>query len=370
MLAPWAVEAARLDLVRLGHAGLDSRNLRKQTLVRLRRLIPFDAAFFAMCDPATLLFTDGLRQDMPPESTPRFVEDEFLRDDFNKWIDLARSPLNAGALELASGGDLSESYRYREILEPLGFGDELRGVMAAGGACWGLLCLHREAGARSFAPADVAALNALTQAIAAGLRVSLLSEAAAAEQADVGVVLLNPDLSLAGVSAGAEPWLAELAGEARPGAELPSAVLAVAGRLLGLEADASGPPARARMRAPSGRWLTFSASRLMQGGCPGPIAVTVAATPALELAEVIMRAYALTERERELASHVLRGRSTKQLAAELGISELTVQQHIKSIYAKTGCSSRGELAAQLLGSQYIPRARRGTPLAPSGWFSE
>ena len=73
----------------MGAAGFDSKTLRTDFLHRLNRVIAFDAAWFALCDPATLLFTDAVRQAMSQESTHRFVEDDILRADSNQWVGLS-----------------------------------------------------------------------------------------------------------------------------------------------------------------------------------------------------------------------------------------------------------------------------------------
>ena len=51
---------AEQEIVRLCHAGLDSRTLRVEALRRLRTVVPVDALFCATVDPATLLFTGSL----------------------------------------------------------------------------------------------------------------------------------------------------------------------------------------------------------------------------------------------------------------------------------------------------------------------
>ena len=56
---------------------------------------------------------------------------------------------------------------------------------------------------------------------------------------------------------------------------------------------------------------------------------------------------ALTAREREIAELVAEGRSNKQVAAALFLSEKTVEHHLSRIYAKVGVRSRAELAARM-----------------------
>jgi DNA-binding NarL/FixJ family response regulator len=53
----------------------------------------------------------------------------------------------------------------------------------------------------------------------------------------------------------------------------------------------------------------------------------------------------LTEREREIAALVADGRSNKQVAAALFLSEKTIEHHLSRVYAKLGVRSRTELAA-------------------------
>lgn len=60
----------------------------------------------------------------------------------------------------------------------------------------------------------------------------------------------------------------------------------------------------------------------------------------------------LTAREREVARLAAAGRSARQVADLLTISERTVESHIASVYRKLGVASRAELArhAELLES--------------------
>jgi DNA-binding CsgD family transcriptional regulator len=55
-----------------------------------------------------------------------------------------------------------------------------------------------------------------------------------------------------------------------------------------------------------------------------------------EVAPLLLQAYGLTHREAEVAQLVLRGSNMAAIAASLGISDLTVQQHLKSVFDKTG----------------------------------
>lgn len=63
--------------------------------------------------------------------------------------------------------------------------------------------------------------------------------------------------------------------------------------------------------------------------------------------EVIAARYDLTEREKEVLDHINRGRSNKQIAAELSISENTVKRHVNSIFRKTETQGRYEIVFKI-----------------------
>ncbi len=58
---------------------------------------------------------------------------------------------------------------------------------------------------------------------------------------------------------------------------------------------------------------------------------------------------ALTPREQDILSAIIGGRSNKLIAAELGISERTVESHRASIMAKAGARNAAELVAMAIG---------------------
>src|SRR3954452_9327199 len=134
-------------IAQLCRSGLAPAALRDRVLSRLRAAVPFDAAFWSTVDPVTLLFTAPHQDEIPPETVPYFLDNEFLGDDVNAFVALARDAAGVRTLAQATGGDLEASARYRDVFRPMGLGDELRAVLRVGGVCWGCLCLHREAGA-------------------------------------------------------------------------------------------------------------------------------------------------------------------------------------------------------------------------------
>lgn len=56
----------------------------------------------------------------------------------------------------------------------------------------------------------------------------------------------------------------------------------------------------------------------------------------------------LTRREQQIAEHVARGLSNRQIAVECGISPETVKRHLASIYSKLAVPGRVVLAIHVL----------------------
>jgi DNA-binding CsgD family transcriptional regulator len=355
-----AAERIRREIVRLCHEGHDSRTLRSEALRRLRAAVPFEASFFATADPATLLYTGAVREGISPQATPRFVENELLQDDVNKFARLARGRQAVSTLGAATEGELERSPRYREILAPLGFGDELRVAVRTGGACWGYICLQRERTSPAFAASEARYLAALAPHLATGLRMALLlgGVPAESESDEPGVLVLADDGSVVATTSVAERWLAEVASEDWPAGDgLPRAVRSVAARARALEGMGQVDPSlmpRARLRTRAGRWLVVHASRLSGAVRDGRTAVVLEPARPAELAPLILQAYGLTGREAEVVKQSLRGLSTDEIAVELIVSPMTVQQHLKAVFDKVGVRSRRELTARIFSEHYRP----------------
>jgi DNA-binding CsgD family transcriptional regulator len=358
--------AALIDVCR---AGLPPDRLREDVLARLRRAVPFDAAFWATLDPATLLFTRGHQEEIPPDTLPYFVHNEYVEDDVNRWTTLARDRAGVRTLLQVTDGEMDRSARFRDVFEPLGLGDELRAVFRIAGVCWGCMCLHRELGT-PFSTDEREYVRRLAPHLAEAIRTSLLVTSFELPQiADApGLVVLGADGALVSRTVAGERWLEELGWPPSEGADAPAEL-----RALAAVVDEPGHPAheppRVRMRTLAGRWAVLHASKLASGDAPG-VAVIIEEATSAELAPILMMAYGLTQQERTITSLVCRGLPTREIADGLHITPNTVQDHLKSIFDKTGVRSRRELALSLLQQQYVPRTMAGTPIGPSGFFVE
>lgn len=374
MYANWTTERAEQEIIRLCHSGLDSRSLRLAVFGHLKRVMPYEAFWCATTDPATHLFTSAVTGGFEPDETPAYLNNELLQDDFNKFGDLAKSRRPVNTLQIATRGNLSSSRRYREILEPKGFGNEMRAVFRSGGVAWGAMCLHRLRLFEDFTAEHIAFFTAIAPHLATGMRTALLLDTMAEGPAadGPGLLLLAEDLSVISTTPGAEALLAEIDEQSSVSQanSLPVAVIAVVTRLLALERGserAAHQIPHVRLRSRAGRWLALHASRLAGAESEGRIAVMVELATPNDITPFVLQAYALTTREQEIALLVLKGRSTDEIATESCISSFTVQQHLKAIFDKVGVRSRRELVAQIFAQSYWPAFAKDHGISPDRW---
>ncbi len=367
-----SAEGIKQSVIRLCHSGLDSRTLRVELLKHLRSTISFDYAYFSTTDPATQFATSAiLVQDPPAWMMAVFLENEFLRDDFNKFSDMLKAHQTVGVLSASTGHELERSPRFREMLVPLAMGDELRAVFVSDSSCWGTLCVHRQPSRTGYTAAEADFLAQLAPHIADGLRKALLLGHIPTDTAPdaPGVLILSDDLSVIAMTAAAEYWLSELTEKSRDKAVLPLAVRSVVAALKAVERGiVTHPTPRIRLHTRSGHWLVLYASRLKDARDHGQITVIFETAQPSEIAPLIIQAYQLTKREGEVTQCILRGWSTSEIAAKLHISANTVQDHLKAIFEKVGVSSRGELAARIFTQQIQPLFQADTPLDAMGQF--
>jgi DNA-binding CsgD family transcriptional regulator len=333
----------RRELAALAESGIEWPELASKASVALRRHLAFDKACWHSLDPETLVLTGAVKEGIDRDD-PRVPRYEAAVDDVNKFAFLASCSPPVGILSRATHGHLGGSPRFRDILQPLGIGWELRAVFCIDGSAWGACSLYRMPQAQDFSDREVELMAGISRILGDAFRRSLLLYGLAMPStADgPGLILLGAADETLAITPAAERWLAHLT-DLGPTNDrrLPAPVYAVAAR-----ARTSGP-AKARAFTRAGGGLLLHANHIRTDDRDLTAVILEPAKPT-ELALLILEAHGLTERERNICQLVLEGRSTAQIADELHLSPFTVQDYLKSIFDKTGFRSRRDLVGRLL----------------------
>jgi len=349
-----AFTRAREHVLRLCQGGADVWTLRLEVLAVLRRAIGFDAYVWLVTDPETSVGAAPLA-DVPclPE-LPRLIRLKYLTT-VNRWTSMI-TPV--ASLRQATGGDLARSLVWRDLLRGYQIGDIATSVYRDRFGCWAFLDLWRSEGAPPFAAAELEFLHSiaspLTTALRHGQAVAFAAGRAGA-QASAGpvVLLLSPALDVRAQTPQTQRYLRLLIPPDTPDqAPVPAGAYNVGAQLLAREAGVDANPPLARVHLGGGHWLTLRAAR-MDSAQPVPerdIAVSIETTAPGGRVSLFARACGLSAREAELLDHVITGVGTRDIARLMFLSEHTVQDHLKSIFAKTATRTRRALIARVFGS--------------------
>ncbi len=228
-------------------------------------------------------------------------------------------------------------------------GSELRAVLREGGVAWGVLSLYRQEDDPCFDAEDVRRVLALS----GPLVITLRSYVRAAPPRPVhappppGVILVGADHTVRGVSPEADEWFRRL-GPREPAID-PEVIAASLTREVQLAVRRPGRGGTARCCLPAafaGHWVGVHAQRLDPEGV-GDIAVTVGAATGEQFLTTLSAWHGITPRERVVLRQLSTGLAPKQIARLLDLSVHTVNDHLKSVFGKTGAHSRHELIAAL-----------------------
>ncbi|WP_260859941.1 helix-turn-helix domain-containing protein [Streptomyces cupreus] len=351
----------------------DAFELFSRASARLRRLVPFDSAVWTAADPETGLITAPMLVENlgSGEGCAAYWESELLEENVVPFRELARAPVPVAGLRAATGDLPARSSRFRRVMHGQGVHDELRAVLRIGDRPWGLVSLFRTTDA--FSPNDIALLADLSRPLAERLRRFARppqSEPRTGQPAP-GLILFDESGGAMSINDEARRHLALLPeGPSFPtplGLRLPIWVIGTALQARAVADGRDHGDARVRIQTTEGRWLTCHASHLTRpGGLPGPVALVIEPAAPADLAVLVAEAYGLTSRELQITQLVARGKTTAEIATTLSISPHTVRDHLKTIFVKTGVSSRGELIARLFTEHYWPALPEPTPIQRPG----
>jgi DNA-binding CsgD family transcriptional regulator len=314
----------------------DATALRFRIIELLRPVVGFDRWCWPLCDPASGLGTTAVGEhDYWPALQRLLLLDQ--RPD---------EPRSLPALKGPQRGSRHGGLRFRDVLGPVGIGDELRIPLTDRHGLWGCLDLMRSSDDRPFDDEDVVFLELVAPLLATATRRSTAAATAGDEvvpPSPAGVIVLDADLDVRASTAGARAWLAQLAPARFKHAHL--AALAVVYNVTARALSQSNLAPRARVRAATGAWAIVEADLL--DPLDRTVAVTIRPASPGEILDLRMLAHDLTSRERDVVTCVLDGRDTRAVSEQLFLSPHTVNDHLKSIFAKTGVRSRKELVAAL-----------------------
>jgi DNA-binding CsgD family transcriptional regulator len=366
-----AAERVLRDVDVVARAGLPTDEFLEEALGSLQRAVPHAGACVANLDPSTHLNTGARKFGAIRGSDDRdgeWAQLEFLSGDPTAMAAMAREGVEVVGMQAWSTRRGGHSPRMTEFFAPYyGYVDEARVVLRDGAEVWGGMSLVRTADQGSFDDADLELLRRLATPMALGLRTGLLARLADGGAATVGpaVLVVGADDTIQSVSDNAEARLAELLSASV--SEPMGTIASLVGAARRYAAGVSDRPPRCRVRGRSGGWLVLHATTLTtRAGASGDVVITIDEARPPEILPLVVAAFDLTPRERDVALLVISGLETREIAGRLHVSPYTVQDHLKSIFDKASVRSRRELMARIWFDQYVPRS--GSDLAPSGWF--
>jgi DNA-binding CsgD family transcriptional regulator len=306
--------------------------------------VGFDAYAWLLTDPRTWVGTSPLAEVPDLADLPRLISLKY-RTTVNRWTTLP--PRRGVLLSVTTGGRLADSLSWRELLSGYGVVDIASISLRDRYGSWGFLDLWRCTPEPPFTDADASLLTQVGAPITTALR-----------RAQARLVL-DDDLQILQQTAPVDQHLRALLPTAPDLSPVPAAALNVAAQLQAVESGADHHQPSARAHLTGGPWISVRASRLTGPAREhGTIAITIETLALSEHVDLFACVTVLTPRERQLLHLLTNGADNATIARFMIISLFTVQDHLKSIYAKSGARTRTELIAQAAAG------RRAVPADP------
>ena len=336
--------AERIERVR--GDGLSSRGLRRALLEEIGCNVSFDAYAWLLTDPETEVGCDPVADVPCMPQLPRLIRLKYATET-NRWTSMS-SPV--ARLRAATGGDPTQSLVWRELLESYEVVDVASLVFRDRFGCWAFLDLWRVDPAEPFTDREAEYLTAIVPPVTDALRRVQAETFHIPETVNIpdgpAVLVLSPDLEVRAQTPETETYLRALVPPTGDHQPIPAGAYNVGAQLRASEDGVDSHPPRARVHLGQGVWLTLRAARIVNSHQADPdIAVTLEPTSTTERMALFSLAHGLSKREAQIVAACAQGTSTRGLAQELFVSENTIQDHFKSIFAKTKTRTRGELLA-------------------------
>lgn len=315
-------------------------------LEEIGRHVSFDAYAWLLTDPETEVGCDPVA-DVPcmPE-LPKLIRLKYATET-NRWTSMNQP---VARLLHTTAGNPAQSLVYRELLAAYDVVDIASLVFRDRFGCWAFLDLWRIRPAEPFTERDADYLRAIVSPVTEALRRVQAETFHLADRPGVpdgpAVLVLSPDLRVRAQTPETDAYLRALVpptGDRRP---IPAGAYNVGAQLRASEDGVDSHPPRARVHLGQGIWLTLRAGRIVDSDKTEPdIAVTLEPTSTNDRMALFSLAHGLSKREAEIVAACARGTDTRGLAKELFVAENTIQDHFKSIFAKTATRTRGEMLA-------------------------
>jgi len=301
-------------------------------------VVPHEGYCLIGFDPISGLRTFQTARNTLVGDPRRLVHNETVEHDLHRFTDLARRGTPVGTLGGGGPGE-ARSPRLHEIIAEQGFSRELRLALRSGTTLWGALVLMREHGRPPFSDEEVEATATIAQPLTRAVkRISIRPRGQVPPPLPPGVAIVGPDGAAEAISPQAAAWFSDFHSD---GELLPYVVLQAA---VGARNEHGGQSDHlARIRTRSGRWLCLAAC-LLDGG---RVAVVVQPATTDQLMPALAAWHELTPRQLDVLHLLFEAHSIKQIARRLGLSPHTVEDHLKTLYRKTGTNSQQELIAAL-----------------------
>lgn len=331
--------------------GLSERNLRVSILDLIRTVVPFDSFVWLLTDPASGVGCSPLADVPDLREIPSLIRLRYASA-ANGWRSTDAGRVTT--LLAVTDGDLARSTLWRGSLAAHRVSDLATAVLRDHYGCWGFIDLWRTDGA-AFSQFECSVLAECTSLVTTAVRRSLLPTfeglPAPFDQSDgPAIIVLDNELTVLIQTVQADTYLRALLPGPGDRPPVPAAVYNVAAQLLAREQGIDGNQAAARLPL-GGRWLTARAARTEPTGTGTPsIAVSIELASPLERADLYARVAGLSGREREVLDLIINGVDTRSVADRLAMSQHTVQDHLKSIFTKTGVRNRKALVARATGA--------------------
>jgi DNA-binding CsgD family transcriptional regulator len=320
-----------------------------ETLQLLQRAIGYSEGMAMAMDPDVLLPTQfATTFPVDHELALLACRNEQQDTDVFKFRDLAEAVCPVATLSADHDPECQTSMRWQKLLLPRGRRHELRAaVVDSEGWCWGALALYRRERIR-FSRSDLEVVRRVLPGRAANLaRSMVVSRAPGSPEVPTSLLVDETGAVIDGTDSSIR-WLDEI-GRSDKLDRVGMLLTSLAARIRHMHEDeVVRRPVRVRMRSAGGAWTTLIAESLRGEQDRRWIPVVVMATDSAQLFPLQVAAFGLSDREAEVVDQVVKGLDTKSIAQWLSISVLTVQDHLKSVFDKTGVHSRGELT-YLLG---------------------